>query len=57
MVWGECTELRVIENGVLYITKVLEEIIVPFASFIGDGFTFTRDNARSHTEECNTLIK
>lgn len=58
MVWGGIcmgarTELRVIENGSLtaarYITEVLEELVMPFAPFIGDGFVFMHDNARPHT--------
>lgn len=58
MVWGGIsmgarTELQVIENGSLtavrYVTEILEQVVVPFAPFIGDGFVFMHDNARPHT--------
>lgn len=32
-----------------YITEVLEEHVVPYAGFVGHGFTLMHDNARSHT--------
>lgn len=32
-----------------YITEILEEHVVPYAGFIGDGFTLMHDNARAHT--------
>lgn len=58
MVWGGVcigarTELHVIDNGSLtaarYVTEVLEEIVVPFAPFIGEEFILMHDNARPHT--------
>ncbi|VVC27922.1 Transposase, Tc1-like,Ribonuclease H-like domain [Cinara cedri] len=32
-----------------YITEILEEHVVPYAGFVGDGFILMHDNARSHT--------
>lgn len=32
-----------------YITEILEDHVVPYAGFIGDGFTLMHDNARAHT--------
>lgn len=32
-----------------YITEILEDHVVPYAEFVGPGFTFMQDNARSHT--------
>lgn len=58
MVWGGIclgvrTELVVIENGSLnafrYLTEILEQHVMPFAPFVGDGFIFMHDNARPHT--------
>lgn len=50
------TELYVIENGTLtadrYIMEVLENHVVPFAPFVGDGFYLIHDNARAHTARC-----
>lgn len=58
MVWGGIclgarTDLVVFDRGSLtadrYILEVLEENVVPFAPFIGDGFVLMQDNARPHT--------
>lgn len=32
-----------------YITEILEEHVVPYAGFVGEGFTLMHDNARAHT--------
>lgn len=32
-----------------YITEILEEHVVPYAGFVGDGFMLMHDNARCHT--------
>lgn len=32
-----------------YVTEILEEHVVPYAGFIGEGFTLMHDNARAHT--------
>lgn len=32
-----------------YITEILEDHVVPYASFVGEGFTLMHDNARAHT--------
>ncbi|PZC72334.1 hypothetical protein B5X24_HaOG211312 [Helicoverpa armigera] len=32
-----------------YITEILEEQVVPYAGFVGSGFTLMHDNARCHT--------
>jgi transposase len=58
MVWGGIswearTELVFIERGTLtahrYIEEVLQDHVVGFAQFAGDGFIFMHDNARPHT--------
>lgn len=36
-------------NSHRYIREILEEHVVPYAGFIGRGFTFMHDNAPSHT--------
>lgn len=63
MVWAgismdACTELVVIDGGSLtaqrYIEEVLENYVVPFAPFIGDGFILMQDNARPHSARCVT---
>lgn len=35
-------------NAESYISNVLEDMVVPYAPFIGDGFLFWQDNARPH---------
>jgi hypothetical protein len=51
--WEARTELVFIETGTLtahrYIEKVLQDHVVGFAQFAGDGFIFMHDNARPHT--------
>lgn len=32
-----------------YVTEILEEHVVPYAGFVGEGFTLMHDNARAHT--------
>lgn len=57
MIWaGISTEARTnlvfVENGALtahrYIEEILQEVVVPFAPFIGNQFTLMHDNARPH---------
>ena len=57
MIWaGISTEARTdlvfVENGALtahrYIEEILQEVVVPFAPFIGNQFTLIHDNARPH---------
>lgn len=36
-------------TGHRYITEILEVHVVPYAGFIGEGFTLMHDNARAHT--------
>jgi hypothetical protein len=36
-------------NSTVYVTAILEQYVVPFASFIGDNFIFQHDNARPHS--------
>lgn len=46
------TDLIFVENGALnarrYVEEVLQEAVVPFSHFIGDGFVLMHDNARPH---------
>lgn len=58
MFWGGIsmearTELVFIERGSLtaarYVEECLEEHVLPYAGFIGDGFLLMQDNARPHT--------
>lgn len=57
MVWGGIsltgrTELVVINNGSLtaerYILEILDQHVMPFAPYIGQGFLLMQDNARPH---------
>lgn len=57
MVWAGIsteahTDLIFVENGALnahrYVEDVLQESVVPFSHFIGDGFVLMHDNARPH---------
>ncbi|XP_068085706.1 uncharacterized protein [Anabrus simplex] len=57
MVWAGIntaarTDLVFVEHesltGHLYVEEILLEHVVPFAPFIGDGFTLMQDNARPH---------
>ncbi|CAK1593484.1 unnamed protein product [Parnassius mnemosyne] len=36
-------------NAGRYITEILEEHVVPYAGYVGDGFMLMHDNARCHT--------
>lgn len=36
-------------NASRYVTEILEEHVVPYAGFVGDGFMLMQDNARCHT--------
>lgn len=63
MVWGGIssdarTDLVFFENGPMtsgnYITDVLEEHVVTYALFIGNGFLLYQDNARPHVARCVT---
>jgi hypothetical protein len=63
MVWGGIswkarTELVFIERSTLtahrYIEEVLQDHVVGFAQFAGDGFIFMHDNARPHTAQIVT---
>lgn len=57
MVWAGIstdarTDLVFVDNGALtarrYIEEILQEVVVPFAPFIGNQFTLMHDNARPH---------
>ncbi|KAI5703251.1 hypothetical protein M8J76_000466 [Diaphorina citri] len=61
MIWGGIstearTDLVFFDNRPMtaanYITDVLEDHVVPFAPFIGDGFLLYQDNARPHVARC-----
>lgn len=58
MVWAGIsteahTDLLFVENGALnaqrYVEDILQEAVVPFSHFVGDGFVLMHDNARPHT--------
>lgn len=57
MVWAGIsrdarTDLIFVENGALnahrYIDEILQNAVVPYSHFIGDGFILMQDNARPH---------
>jgi hypothetical protein len=57
MVWAGIstnahTALIFVENGAVnahrYVQNILQEAVVPFSHFIGDGFVLMHDNARPH---------
>jgi hypothetical protein len=61
MIWdGVCSTartdlhvfLRGTINGIVYVTDILEQYVVPFAPFIGDNFIFQHDNARPQCQNC-----
>jgi hypothetical protein len=58
MVWGSvCSTGRAgwpvfprgTMNSTVYVTDILEQYVVPFATFIEDNFIFQHDNARPHS--------
>jgi hypothetical protein len=68
MVWAGIltnahSALIFVENGAVnahrYVENILQEAVVPFYHFIGDGFVLMHDNARPHVANVvnNYLVK